>query len=127
MREDGKEPHTEIRNQKRRKHLRRLMAVPLLFVVCAAFIWWDNHHFTVTRYRLSSPKVQETVRIVDLSDLHNASFGRANEKLTGCIRELNPDLILMTGDMVTAGITMVKNLRTILTSLMVKVNIQECL
>lgn len=80
-----------------------LFCAAVVFLACAGFIWWDNHHFTVTFFQIPSPKTDGRVRIVDLSDLHNASFGPGNEKLTRQIRELKPDLIVMTGDMVTAG------------------------
>lgn len=42
----------------------------------------------------------ETIRLVVLSDLHNAEFGENNIELVEKIRKLSPDLILMAGDMV---------------------------
>lgn len=79
-----------------------LFTVAVLFAFIV-YIAWDNHRFTVTFYQIPSSKTDRKVRIVDLSDLHNASFGPNNEGLTRQIRELAPDFIVMTGDMVTAG------------------------
>lgn len=88
---------------KRKRHPLKWCFLAVLFIACVGFIWWDNHHFTVTFFQIPSPKTDGRVRIVDLSDLHNASFGPDNAKLTRQIRELEPDLIVMIGDMVTAG------------------------
>ena len=32
-----------------------------------------------------------------ISDLHNAEFGKDNEKLISCIEKINPDFILVAG------------------------------
>ena len=61
--------------------------------------------FKVTRYKV---RVGSTVRgpeqpfaIVFLSDLHNVSYGEGNSALLQAIRNENPSLILMGGDMLT--------------------------
>lgn len=39
-------------------------------------------------------------RIAQVSDLHNTSFGRDNEKLLTALRAAKPDIIVLTGDLV---------------------------
>lgn len=59
-------------------------------------------HFRITRYTVRSKKLsglERGIRIVFLSDLHNRSYGKDNEKLYRAIREEEPDLILIGGDM----------------------------
>lgn len=53
-------------------------------------------------FHLYSEKVvnNDTIRLVVLSDLHNAEFGEDNCELVEKIRKLSPDLILLAGDMV---------------------------
>ena len=44
-------------------------------------------------------KVVSPIRIVHLSDLHNAQFGKNNQKLVEAVALQEPDLIVMSGDM----------------------------
>ena len=53
----------------------------------------------VTTYTLSSPKINTPVKIVLLADFHNDRSDKGTIALAKRIRELNPDLILMPGDM----------------------------
>lgn len=54
--------------------------------------------FTVTSQDL--PQSFQGFRIAHVSDLHNATFGKDNEKLLDIIRESDPDIIAITGDIV---------------------------
>lgn len=76
-----------------------LLAVVVLGVVCG-YNAWVNRHFKTTFYQVSSGKVVDELRIVQLSDLHNSVYGDNNSELTEKIRDLQPDIIVMTGDMI---------------------------
>lgn len=77
-----------------------------LVVLCLALlIWayWGTHAPQTTAYTVRSPKVPagfDGLRILQVSDLHNTTFGRNNQKLLTLLREARPDLILLTGDLV---------------------------
>ena len=68
-----------------------------------AVVWWcffgSVHGLEVSNYVLSTPKLTAPVRIVQLSDLHNREFGPENARLVNLVRKQQPDLILLTGDM----------------------------
>ena len=53
----------------------------------------------ITWYELSDPKIQDEITAVILSDLHNDAKGARGEELVQRVKALNPDLILMPGDM----------------------------
>ncbi len=56
--------------------------------------------FTVSHYTVSSRKLTDNFRVVQLSDLHNREYGENNIQLLDAVREQNPDLILFTGDLI---------------------------
>lgn len=78
------------------------IGITVLFLMIAALSLsyaLSRYGLTVTRFELSQPKLSEPLRIVQLTDLHNSVFGKGNERLIRKVREQQPDLILLTGDM----------------------------
>lgn len=68
-------------------------------VIIAGEIIISKYCISVTSYEVNSNKISEPIRIVQLTDLHNMSFGTDNTRLVNEINELQPDLICMVGDM----------------------------
>lgn len=48
-------------------------------------------------------KVSDNVRLVFLSDLHEKSFGEANEELLEMVRKADPDAVMIGGDMIVSS------------------------
>lgn len=74
-----------------------------LFAVLMAWTLWGNKALTTTHYQIenaSIPSSFDGMKIAQVSDLHNAQFGTANEKLLAQLRDAQPDLIAITGDMI---------------------------
>lgn len=82
-----------------------LLALAALVLLCAVFCvisaYISARSFRVTRYEVTAP-LQQPLRLVQLSDLHNREYGEDNAKLIDRVRALEPDLILMTGDMINS-------------------------
>lgn len=79
----------------------KLLAI-ILFPLILLLTWW-NKSIVVTDYTISNkiiPNNFADFRIVQVSDLHNATFGKNNNKLIDKIKNENPDIIVITGDMV---------------------------
>lgn len=88
--------------QKKRKLL-LLITLMALLIAFISWVIWDNGRITVTEYTVSDSEIPESFngyRIVQVSDLHNAEFGKDNILLLGMIKELQPDIILLTGDLI---------------------------
>lgn len=80
----------------------------IVLVVLLAFAYVQNNWLEVSHYAYKSPEVpQEFVgfRVVQISDLHNATFGKDNERLLAKIQELEPDIVVLTGDFVDSNHT----------------------
>lgn len=76
----------------------------VLVVIIVLLLLWSNCGVTVTSNTVSSndiPKGFDGYKIVQLSDLHSASIGRNNFRLLKAVRKEQPDIIVMTGDMVS--------------------------
>lgn len=87
-----------------KKLLSKLMGVILMLAILIGgiYLWsfWDNRNFQETFYSVYSYKIKEPVRAVLLTDLHQHTFGTANETLVTRIEKLEPDVILMGGDII---------------------------
>jgi len=53
-----------------------------------------------TVYGVDIPEAFDGFRIVHISDLHNASFGKGNENLIALLQSTHPDAIVITGDLI---------------------------
>lgn len=77
-----------------------IVSAAVVICVAAAWIIWSNSSFEETFYAMESYKIEETVRVIVLADLHQGTFGPDNETLLGRVRALKPDLLLIAGDLV---------------------------
>lgn len=74
-------------------------------VLLTLIIWtaWGNTALELNTYTISSdrlPGAFDGYRIAHVSDLHNAEMGKDNEKLLDMLRETEPDIIAITGDII---------------------------
>jgi len=91
------------RNRRKIKKRRRVWPAILVFLVLLiAFLLFDSYYRIVTtEYELSYsnlPDAFDGFRIVVLSDIHAAEFGKDNERLVKKVIEAKPDIIAITGD-----------------------------
>ena len=74
----------------------------LIILILLTVIILDTHRFVVARDYINTSKVNGSIKIAFLSDLHDKHFGENNEKLLAAVRKEKPDLVLIGGDMITA-------------------------
>ena len=76
----------------------------ILYCLIFAGIWYFNT-FTLktTEVTIESSQIADPVTIVQLTDLHGASFGANNRQLIEEVKKAEPDFVAVTGDMYTAG------------------------
>lgn len=85
---------------------KRILIIFILLILLAGFCYVQNSYLVVTHYTYVSEKIPEAFigyRIVQISDLHNATFGKDNQRLMKKIEVLNPDMIVITGDVVDSN------------------------
>ena len=87
----------------KKKILIIILSVLLLCAVISGILIWRSarrcrNELSVASYMVPSG-LEKSVRIVQLSDLHSWTFGEGNIDLIAQVEALEPDLIVMTGDM----------------------------
>ena len=88
------------------KNKKRIVVLTILAIILLTLIiWtaWGNTALELNTYTITSEKLPEAFngyRIAHISDLHNAEMGKDNEKLLSMLREVEPDIIAITGDLI---------------------------
>ena len=87
---------------KKRKFI-MLAVVATVLIALVFWIAWGNTALELNTYTISSSKLPDSFngyRIAHVSDLHNAEMGKDNEKLLLMLRDADPDMIAITGDLI---------------------------
>lgn len=63
---------------------------------------YEREQLSVERTEILTEKIARDCRLVFLSDLHDHEFGKHNERLLRAIDGVNPDVILIGGDMMVS-------------------------
>lgn len=91
-----------------KKRLPKKTLIPTLIVLLLILIiWtvWCNSALMISKSTISSshiPSAFNGFRIAQVSDLHNAVFGKDNAELLQALSECEPNIIVITGDLVDA-------------------------
>lgn len=96
-----------------------LLIMVMLAVALLAVGIIDGNRFVTVRKEFALSGLSKECRFVLLSDLHNKVYGTKNDKVIEAIRRINPDFIVLAGDLVTSqlredmtpGIELLRTLR----------------
>lgn len=85
----------------KKRILLAVMAIALLSLI--VWIVWGNTALELSTYTVTSsdlPESFQSYQIAHISDLHNTEMGKDNEKLLAMLRDADPDMIAITGDII---------------------------
>ena len=77
-----------------------------VIIVLALFVWlcsniiYNRTNYEVEFYQVASSKLSDGIRMIFLSDLHLREYGKNNKQLISEIENLDPDIIVLGGNMV---------------------------
>lgn len=79
-----------------------LLIAALAFSVLLAVGIIDGNRFVVVREEFELSGLKKGCRFVLISDLHNKVYGNQNDSVIKAINKINPDFIVLAGDLVTS-------------------------
>lgn len=91
-----------------KKRMKKCIWILGLCVSLSLFFFWQNNTLVISWYTYETGEIGEDLdgyRIVQISDLHNKQFGKNQKRLLEKIKDCNPDLIVVTGDLVDSNHT----------------------
>ena len=94
----------------------KIFLICVLIAVCflagtVGWVIWGNTTIKTTKYTVRNSRIPESFsgfRIAQVSDLHNAEFGENNKQLLKKLKKAEPDIIVITGDLIDSGETNVQ-------------------
>ena len=97
---------------KTRKVLLTCMLVAVIGIASIlGWVIWGNTTVKTTKYTIENSRIPEKFsgyRIAQISDLHNTEFGTGNRQLLRKLKKAEPDIIVITGDLIDSGDTNVQ-------------------
>lgn len=81
-----------------------LLVVILLAVAFLAVGIIDGNRFVTVKEEFVLPNLSKECRFVLISDLHDKVYGDRNDKVIDAIHKMNPDFIMLAGDLVTSQV-----------------------
>ena len=88
-----------------KKQNKKTVLIVSVLIILAIGIWilWSNTTLEVNEYEIVSDRIPQGFdgfRIAQVSDLHNKDFGEGYGQLLTLLSEINPDIIVVTGDLI---------------------------
>ncbi|WKA50558.1 metallophosphoesterase [Planococcus liqunii] len=83
--------------------MKKLVVFLVLVFFVWGFVWMNNKWIVTTEYSVASkelPAAFDGKKIVQISDLHNAEFGKKQSSLIEKVEAEKPDAIFVTGDLI---------------------------
>lgn len=81
-------------------YLLTAVGIIALFFIIVMII--DGNRFVIREYTLESEKIKDGIDLAVLADLHNKQYGKENEKLFAALDQVNPHVVMVAGDILTA-------------------------
>ncbi|PUB13349.1 metallophosphoesterase [Paenisporosarcina sp. OV554] len=85
---------------------RKLVKYVLIIACLVVFFYVNNNWLTVSNHTIQSSEIPTSFdgyRIVQVSDLHDATFGANQHRLVKKIQQTKPDTIVITGDIIDSN------------------------
>lgn len=83
--------------------IKKAIMVATILMTLVIFCYWQNNDISITNIDCTNNKVPDNFndyKMLQISDLHNKEFGKNQNKLVKLTKKINPDVIVVTGDII---------------------------
>ncbi|MBI5983855.1 metallophosphoesterase [Clostridium perfringens] len=90
------------------KQKKVLLFIVIVSIILFAFFNWQNNSIIISEMVFKNDTIPESFngyKILQISDLHNKEFGSKQNKILAEIEKINPDIIVITGDLIDSNNT----------------------
>lgn len=80
-----------------------LIALVCIIILLSILIYISKNMLKITKYtyeNIKIPKKLDGKTIVQISDVHSRIYGKNNEEVINKVKEINPDIVIMSGDII---------------------------
>lgn len=87
----------------KKSRIKKTAVILVLLFTLLCFCYWQNNVIVITEFQYSNKNIPVSFngyKILQISDLHNKTFGKNQSILLKKTREIQPDIILITGDLI---------------------------
>lgn len=89
-----------INKKFKRKIIYLLLSLLIICFICIYEIYISYNSLEVNNYSITNSKINDSINVAIISDLHDNQLGENNKELIDKINSQSPDIILVIGDMV---------------------------
>ena len=99
---------------------RKIVVLVCIILIFISILMCFSKKIDVTKYTISNKKIPEEFngfKILQLSDFHSEGYRDTTERLIDKVKNINPDIIVMTGDMVSWDMENIEEVKILIKSL----------
>ena len=100
--------------------MKKLILLLCLIIIIISYALNSLKEVDITNYTISNEKIPQEFndfKILQLSDFHSSGYKDTTEIIISKVKEINPDIIVMTGDMVSWEVKDIEELEKLINSL----------
>lgn len=81
-----------------------IMSISILFIILMVMIYISVNWLKHKKYKIVTDKLPASfngLKIVHITDVHSKIFGKNNSRVINMVNNINPDIVVMTGDIIS--------------------------
>lgn len=86
--------------KKNRSKVKKRIKIAIIVLLSIFILLGLKNDVMITNYKIVDSRVKEPFGVVQISDTHSCYYGESQKEIVDKVKELKPDLIFLTGDII---------------------------